>query len=180
MKELEPKEFAQIASAIRTYYPREKILPNDEAMELWYEALKDLDYQSVSKALHRWIATERWSPSIADIRSMVSKETETEADHEWSDAWGEVERAIRNHGYYREQAALDSMSPVTRLCVKAIGWKNICLSEEIGVERGHFRSMYESKSKSVQKAKQIQPSLRTPDESNMLDGLIGSITKQLN
>lgn len=174
------QEFGIIANALKTYYPRERILPNKEALELWYERLKDLNYQDVSMALNRWVDEEKWSPSIADIRSMCVKINDSESSNEWVDAWGEVERAIRNHGYYREQAALDSMSPITRLCVKAIGWKNICLSEEIGVERGHFRSMYESKSKSVQKAKQIQHSLRTPDESNMLDGLIGSIAKQLN
>ena len=37
------EEFAALAMAIRTYYPRENLMPNDEALNLWYEALQDLD-----------------------------------------------------------------------------------------------------------------------------------------
>ena len=30
------KEFAIFAAALKTYYPREQLLPNSEAMELWF------------------------------------------------------------------------------------------------------------------------------------------------
>ena len=36
------KEFSLIAAAIKTYFPRDNILPTENAMELWYEELKDL------------------------------------------------------------------------------------------------------------------------------------------
>ena len=38
------KEFAIIASGIRTYYPRENILPNDQSMELWFRQLEDIGF----------------------------------------------------------------------------------------------------------------------------------------
>ena len=34
------KEFSLIAAAIKTYFPRDNILPTENAMELWYEELR--------------------------------------------------------------------------------------------------------------------------------------------
>ena len=62
------KEFALFASALRTYYPREKLLPNEQAMELWFNQLQDIPYKVAELTLNKWVATNKWSPSIADIR----------------------------------------------------------------------------------------------------------------
>lgn len=67
-------EFSNIVKAIRTYYPKETILPNDEAMTLWYDQLKDLDYKATAEGLKKWVAVERWSPSIADLREAAQRE----------------------------------------------------------------------------------------------------------
>lgn len=61
------EEFAALAMAIRTYYPRENLMPNDEALNLWYEALRDLDAAAAGKALKTWVKHSRWAPTIADI-----------------------------------------------------------------------------------------------------------------
>ena len=163
------REFGMFINALKTFYPREKLLPNQEAMELWYEMLKDISYQAASKALQKWVATEKWSPTIADIRSTVSG-LENETAEDWASAWQEVTRAISRCGIYRETEALESMDEITRECVKAIGWKNICNSEEIGVERGHFRTMYEQRSEKVNAAKSIPDRLRSPIESRLAEG----------
>jgi hypothetical protein len=61
-------EFAQIVSALRTYYPKEKILPTDQAMELWFRALEDLPYKYTAQTLQEWSLKNKWSPTIAEIR----------------------------------------------------------------------------------------------------------------
>ena len=38
---MDKQEFATLAMALRTYYPKESILPNKEAMQLWYRELQD-------------------------------------------------------------------------------------------------------------------------------------------
>lgn len=171
------KEFGQFAAALRTFYPREKLIPNKEAAALWFEMLKDLPYQDVTTALQRWVSTQKWSPSIADIRSMVSNSANPELTNDWSEGWEEVTKAIGRYGAWNRQAALDSMSPITRDCVNAIGWENICASENIGVERGHFRTMYESHSQKMRNADQTAVGLRTPTEQRLLD--YGSVVKRL-
>lgn len=66
-------EFAILASAIRTYYPAQKVLPNQQAMYLWFSHLKDVDYKAASLALDRWVINNTFAPTIADIRREVKK-----------------------------------------------------------------------------------------------------------
>ena len=67
------KEFATFAAAIKTYYPRESLLPNTKAMELWQKQLADIPYDLAELMLNRWAATNKWSPSIADIREKCAE-----------------------------------------------------------------------------------------------------------
>lgn len=163
------KEFSQFAAALRTFFPREKLLPNKEAMELWFAALKDIPYEDASRALNRWVMTEKWSPSVADIRAGVVQVHQKDEALDWAGGWEEVTRAISKFGSWNKTDALESMSPVTRQCVQSIGWDNICLSENIAVERGHFRTMFESRMSKVEKAQQTPPELRSPVENRLLD-----------
>lgn len=65
-------EFASIAMALRTYYPRENMLPNDAALDLWFEALQDLNAGVVEAALKKWVKIEKWPPTIADLREQAA------------------------------------------------------------------------------------------------------------
>ena len=61
------KEFAIWASALKTYYPKEKILPNAQALELWYKQLQNIPYDIAEITLNEWVAKNVFSPSIAEI-----------------------------------------------------------------------------------------------------------------
>ena len=69
---MDKTEFATFASALRTYYPKETILPNEQAMTLWYLQLSDIPYNMASVFLQKWVSVSKWSPSIADIRAGVT------------------------------------------------------------------------------------------------------------
>lgn len=162
---MDRREFMNFAAALRTYYPKEKLLPNKESIELWFDALMDIDYQTASNTLKRWVATERWSPSVADIRAgAVYGEVQ-----DWTGGWNEVTSAISKYGSWNQKEALESMSPVTRQCVQSIGWENICKSENISVERGHFRTMYEARTERLAKVQQTPAALRSPTEKLLLE-----------
>lgn len=136
------KEFGLFASALRTYYPREKILPNEQAMELWYNQLQDLPYNIAELTLNKWVATNKWSPSIADIREQAASIT-SKPITDWGEAWESVLSAVHRYGSYNEVEALESMDELTRRCVKRLGFLNICMSENIATERANFRMIYE-------------------------------------
>lgn len=159
------KEFSVIASSLRTYYPRENLLPNLQAMELWYDQLQDLPYVVAEAILKKWVATNRWSPSIADFRAEAGQMKMGTTKNDWGDGWEQVMRAIHMYGYYQPDAAMESLDPVTRQCVKRIGFQNICLSEDITADRANFRMLYEQISERERKEAQIPDNIKTVIEN---------------
>lgn len=153
------KEFAIFASALRTYYPKENLLPNEQAMQLWFNQLNDIPYNVAEVTLNKWVATNKWSPSIADIREQATGLTQGEA-REWGEAWQDVLRAIRLYGSYEELKALDSLDEITRKTVKHLGYRNLCFSENIQNDRANFRMIYEREQERARQSAQLPPRLK--------------------
>ncbi|EJW92552.1 hypothetical protein EVA_19341, partial [gut metagenome] len=110
---LDKKEFGLFVVALRTYYSRENILPNNQAVELWYRQLQDIPYDLAEVVLQKWVATNKWSPSIAEIRESAA-EVQTGKPMDWGEAFELVNRAIKRFGTYGEQEAMDSLPPLAR------------------------------------------------------------------
>ena len=151
-------EFKNFIKALQTYYPREELLPTREAFELWYDQLNDLPYPLAEMSLKTWVAVNKWSPTIADIREQAyaiksgNKKT-------WSEAWGDVLQAIALYGSYGEGQALDSMDEATRQAVKQIGYKRLCFSDNISIDRAHFRDLYNENAEKTKKQAMIPPQI---------------------
>lgn len=111
------KEFAVIAAAIKTYFPRDSVLPTERAMELWYNELKDLPYNAVNLGLRMYVATNRFAPMIADIREYAGH-FYTESGEELNEmaAWGLVLKAMRNSIYHSDE----EFAKLPRLVQKAV------------------------------------------------------------
>ena len=71
----------------------------------------------------------------------------------------EVLRAIKMFGSYRETEALQSMTETTRQAVKRMGFRNICLSENIMAERANFRTIFEQIADRDHKTAQLSTNL---------------------
>lgn len=153
------QEFAKLAMAMRTYYSKEdKLLPNEQSMELWYRQLKDIPFDVASMALDKWVATNKWSPSIADLREQSSKIVNGDVP-DWGAGWEQVLKAISRFGMYRADEAVESLTGVAKECVKRLGFRNICLSENVDRERANFRMLYEELSDRKQKHDQMPDDL---------------------
>lgn len=156
---MDKREFATFAMALQTYYPREQLLPNQQAMELWYRELKDIPFSVAEAGMRKWVSTNKWSPSIAEIREMAVNVTSGDAP-DWGDGWEKVLTAIRRFGYYNKKEALDSLDPLTRKCVERLGFRELCISENIMTDRANFRQIYETLSKREQVQQQLALPLR--------------------
>lgn len=110
------KEFGKLAAAIKTYYPKENMLPSNEAMELWYDALKDLDYKYAEQGLRKYVMSNKFPPSIADIRE-CSLDFERPQELNEMEAWSLVSKALRN-GYYGAEEEFAKLPPIVQ---KAVG-----------------------------------------------------------
>lgn len=152
------QEFMKIAMAIKTYYPKDDLMPSKEALQLWYDALKDLTYEQLNTALRRHVATSKWSPSIAELREQCVELEVPIAD--WGVAYEELQRAIRNWGWSREAEAMESMSKLTRETVKRLGYQTLCESQDGMADRANFRNIYEQVKSAYKDNQQVQESLR--------------------
>lgn len=126
---------------------------------LWYQMLKDIPYEIAKKALLKVLTTAKFFPTVSEILEAIADITNPETDTA-AKAWGEVEKAIRHYGSYREKEALESMSSRTAKVVEYMGWRDICLGEEIGVVRGQFLKMYQQVSEREQKERVLPESLK--------------------
>ena len=72
------QEFAQYAMALKTFYPKEKILESNQAMELWFQQLKNIPYDIAQGSLINWVKKNKWSPSISEIIAEAEEYKQTE------------------------------------------------------------------------------------------------------
>lgn len=156
---MDKKEFSLFVMALKTYYPKENLLPNAQAMELWYKQLQDIPYRVAEAALNKWVATNKWSPSIAEIRETAATILSGDVP-DWGNGWEQVLKAIRQYGSYRVQEAMETFDPITAQCVKRLGFKNICMSENISTDRANFRMIYEQLTERKQKEAQLPENLK--------------------
>ena len=150
-------ETAKLLAVLAAAFPRFEV--DDLKVQVWHEMLGDLDYSLASLAIKKLILESTFAPAIAEVRKAVAEILNPDGMTA-AEAWGEVERAIRLYGYYRETEALESMSPSVAKVVKYIGWQNICLNEEPGVVRGQFLKMYAQVAEREQKELLLPADLR--------------------
>lgn len=161
-------EFNVWAKALKTFYPRETLLPTGDAMEIWYQRLKDIPVDVAMSMLQKWVETEKWPPTIAEVRNLCA-EIQNGKLPDWSDAWAEVTKAISRYGLQGEEEAYASMSPMTRTAVSKIGWRGICLSENTDVIRGQFRQVFQICVNREVEDRQLSPELKAVI-SGLLEG----------
>lgn len=98
------KEFGFLADAIKTYFPRDNVLPTENAMRLWYSELKDIPYQLAHTALRKYVSTNKFAPTIADIRGQVAElNSQNKEELNETAAWSLVLKAIRRSTYYSDE-----------------------------------------------------------------------------
>lgn len=112
------KEFGIIADAIKTYFPRDNVLPTENAMSLWYDGLKDLSYPIVNIALKKYVQTNKFAPTIADIREQAALLDKQNQNYELNEtkAWSIVWKAICNSGYHAEEE-FEKLPPIIQKTV---------------------------------------------------------------
>ena len=159
-------ETIKFIATIAAAYPSQAARLSPDALEamvpVWHEMLKDLAASQANAALARCVATSTWMPSVADIRSAAVQQT-IGAARAGGDAWGDVLAAVRRYGYLRTPAFSD---PVVARAVYALGWLEICNSENQVADRARFIELYEQLQVSERVEAQVAglPAARVPDK----------------
>ena len=136
------EQFKDIVKGLKSAYTRENFLPDGDSVKVWYKTLMDIPYEVANAAVQEYIMTSKYAPSIAEIRTLsvqiVSGRAQT-----WGESWEKVCKAIKRYGSWNEKKALESLDPLTRRTVEAIGYQDLCASENAMADRAHYQRVYE-------------------------------------
>ena len=161
------QEFAILAKALRATYKKDKFLSESDEQEVWYTMLQDIPYDVMSMAVQKWITTQKWQPSIAELRSLAA-EIANEPIPGFEEAWEKVLRIARDYSPYdteRTEAKIAELDDITRQCLKLVDIRSIAYTENIAVDRAHFMKTYEILANRKKTQNQEPETLRTAIEA---------------
>ncbi len=153
-------EFKLLAKSMKSVYTRDNFLPDAESIKIWFLLLKDIPYEVLNVAIQKYMMTNKFAPTIADLRELSTEAVQGQIS-DWGDGWEQVLRAIRMYGAYNTGAALESMDAITRKCVERLGFREICMSENIAVDRANFRMLYETLANRQKEDSKLSLSIKT-------------------
>lgn len=152
---MEREQFKVLCKGMKAVYTQETFLPDADAFNIWFALLGDMDYAVLNAAIQKYMVTNKFPPTIADLREIATTICAGDLP-DWGEGWEKVLNAIRYFGFYRETEALQTMDELTRTCVKRLGWRNLCMSENNNLDRANFRMIYEQLQERTKK-EQILP-----------------------
>lgn len=134
---MNPTETAKILALCSVAYPQYPV--TKETVTIYADLLADLEFVQVEKAVRDLLRTsDRWI-SVASIRRKVAENGRQLAPSK-AEAWGEVRAACQTYGRNnRPQFSHDAIKQT----VEAIGWWDICMSDNLDTLRSQFWRCYE-------------------------------------
>lgn len=113
---MEREEFKILVKAMKAVYANPTFIPDQDAFNVWYKLLKDIPYKLAEIAIQKHMLTEKFPPTIADIRTKATEITEIEEISDLA-AWSMVYKAICNSGYN----SVEEYNKLPPIVQKAVG-----------------------------------------------------------
>jgi len=141
------QDVRNLIAALATLWPNARIDATPVLLRTWAAVLADIDITEAEAAvviLARSGAAFAPAPgaivaAVLDMRDRASGDAAPGVDV----AWAEVTEAIRSRGW--SAGPPESWShPAIADAVRAVTWRELCLSSPAGVVRAHFLRMYET------------------------------------
>lgn len=159
---MNPSESAKLVAMVLGAFPN--AIPRDPEMarktaEVYKRMLLDLDFEVAERAVARLIATSKFMPTIAEIRS-ASIDVQRGARRLGGEAWGDVNAEVRRVGRYGSPEFTD---PLTAEAVRQLGWLNLCDSTNDVADRARFVELYDGLAARARQDQVAGPALALPD-----------------
>jgi len=135
------EEIANVMVRLAAAYPSAVV--TELTIEIYIEELADLDTELLAGAAKKCRATCKWFPTISELRDAAVALSVSDK-RSGAEAWGDVLRAISEHGYpHGPGDGWDFQDLLVGRVVRGMGWRNLCMSEEGMADRAHFIKSYE-------------------------------------
>lgn len=165
-------EFKVLVKGMKAVYAQPTFIPDQDAFNMWFALLGDLPYKLCNVAIQKYMLTNKFPPTVAEIRELTAN-IENGDPLTWGESWERALNAVRRFGSYNQKAALESLDPLTRKCVDNIGYMQLCMSENIMVERAHYQKIFDIYAKREQATKQMPPALQQAISQLQIKGMDG-------
>lgn len=110
------QDFRTIIRALSAAYPRDNFIPDEYSFNLWYSELQDIPYITLRRAADNYIQTNRYAPTIADMRAYAN-DMENAFDMLASQAWDQLLRALRYSYAPESERVWNELPEITKKCV---------------------------------------------------------------
>jgi len=160
---LTPDEALKVLSVLTAAYPNVNI--PEETAQIYVKFLLDLPYEAGKAAALSLIAESKYFPTIAELRQAALAVSGNDLPSP-GEAWGEVVAQMKEAGIYRRPRF---SHPVIEKAVQAIGWQELCLSENQIADRVHFMRIYESYAERAR-----QEAIQIPEVRQLVKKLSGA------
>ena len=166
------EEFGQLALLLKASYSGQNFLSDKETIRVWFELLKDMDFNTCKNAVMRHISTSKFPPTIADIRCVASENKHIN-DNEAEEAWVLVYKAIGNSIYN----SVEEYNKLPKLVQKTVGGsenlRELAIADEESVlcEKGRFIKQYNAMKKREIELDSMPDSVRQLITANQVRGI---------
>ena len=158
-------DIGQIIGVISAAYPNWN--PTDYTAEVYFQTLSDLPADELKAATLHCIseAGRKFAPSVGELRGAVSELRGYTANVPSSyQAWQEVQRQmVENGGDYGIPVW---SNPIVGQAVRAMGWRNLRMSEDQTADRARFLQCYEQFVERATRDDMLLPEVRGYIEMN--------------
>lgn len=154
------REGLEVLALFASAYPKEPM--TDAQVSLYLTMLAPYEFADVQRIAVMHIQRSPFFPRISDLLLPLTKSPDSDQ------AWAEVLSKIRAEGYYRTPVWSDE---AIADAVKAMGWQELCMSENLEADRAHFARFYER----AQARKQERVMWNRALESTMVRKMISTI-----
>lgn len=167
------KETAQVLAAISSAYPNHDRFASEQAVEgmatIWAATFAEDDAKLVQLAVAKHIQTNKWPPSIAEIREIMLA-IQCPDMIEPDEAWIAVTDLLYAGGDYEDRS--DKLPELIRTAVKAVGWSNLrelrrqaVIGGKPGLDRVAFMEIYKPLYERERQRQQVAPNIRKAIDS---------------
>lgn len=170
---MKKSEALKLIKVIADTWPRDNF---PAASQLIYAtAIADLDFESTAAGVNDLMAERERLPSIAAIRKASRARSGAVDGVLWDSEWSRVLSAASSRGRDREPGWTD---PRTRAAVRAIGWRELCLSHQNALPtiRAQFRDIWNGH---AEKARTEASQARGALEGETVSSLVAGVAKKL-
>ena len=161
-------DFRTIMRGLIAAYPRDNFIPNEFTFNLWYKTLHDLDYVTLNKAAQSYIMSNKFPPTIADIRRLAC-DMILPADEIAAEEWNRLMKALGQSGRPDAVEYWRALPEVTREIVGGFSefreWSLLPVTDLMTVHRPMFIKRFEERTKQKRLTAPLPLQLRKPERT---------------